>query len=160
MYVRILTSEVKMSGFGDLLSGGIYLSIFIFLGHLSLAQIFLLLTLLVPASIIMINVALVTSLSSFYMTDATTFGFTLFEVFLSPSLYPSVLYQGAVRFIFIFVIPALAVSGLPIEVVKNFQWQWYGVIWALAGFWTVLAITLLGRAIRRYESGNMIGARV
>jgi len=160
VYMRILTSELKMSGVGDFLFGFILIIVYIFLAHLSLLQGVLLMTLLIPASIIMTNVSLVTSLSSFFMSDATVFAQNLFEVFVSPSLYPSTLYPSVLRFIFIFIIPSLAVGGLPVEAVKNLQGQWYILIWVLAFVWTWVAIKLLGFSIRRYESGNMVGSRI
>ena len=160
VYMRILTSEIKMSGVGDFFFGLVLIVIYIVMAHLTVLQALLLLSLLIPASIIMTNVSLITSLSSFYITDATAFAQNLFEVFVSPSLYPSPLFPKALKFIFIFVIPSLAVGGLPIEAVKEYQWHWYVVIWALAGVWTFLALKLLDISIRRYESGNMVGARV
>ncbi|MDP2630201.1 MAG: ABC-2 family transporter protein [Candidatus Uhrbacteria bacterium] len=159
-YMRILTSGIKMSGVGDLLFGFVLIVAYIVMAHLSFLQGAMLLSLLIPASIIMTNVSLITSLSSFYINDATAFAQNLFEVFVSPSLYPSPLFPKALRFIFIFVLPSLAVGGLPIEAVKDYQWHWYAIIWALAGVWTFFAIKLLNISIRKYESGNMIGARV
>lgn len=159
-YMRILTSEIKMSGVGDFFFGLLLIAAYIVMAHLSLLQAVLLISLLIPASIIMTNVSLITSLASFYISDATAFAQNLFEVFVSPSLYPSPLFPQALKFIFIFIIPSLAVGGLPIEAVKDYQWHWYVVIWALAVVWTFLAIKLLTISIRRYESGNMVGARV
>ncbi|MBI4599327.1 ABC-2 family transporter protein [Candidatus Uhrbacteria bacterium] len=159
-YMRILTSEIKMSGVGDTLFGLVLIVVYIVMAHLSILQAVLLITLLIPASIIMTNVSLITSLSSFYMSDAMAFASDMFDVFISPALYPSALFPTALKFFFIFVIPALAVGGLPVEAVKDYQWHWYAAIWLLAGVWTFIAIKLLGISIRRYESGNIIGARV
>ncbi len=160
LYARILTADTDTAAIGDMLFGALLVGIYIVLAELSVLQTFMIVSLLIPATMLMVNVAFVGSLVSFLIPDAITVTDNLFEVFLSPSLYPSGLYPGAMRFIFIFVVPALAVGGLPVEVMKSMSWGWYGIIWALAILWTVLAVKLLGRAVRRYESGNLTGIRV
>ncbi|MBI5135572.1 ABC-2 family transporter protein [Candidatus Uhrbacteria bacterium] len=160
LYLRILSSCVRVSAIGDMFFGLILLAIYAVWSHASLLTMAMLLSSAVPAALLMSNIALATSLVSFFIPDAEFIAHNLFEVFLSPSLYPGGLFQGALRFVFVFIIPSLLVGGLPAEAaIANNGWL-YLFIWAMAGAWTALTLVLLGRAVKRYESGNLTGARV
>jgi ABC-2 type transport system permease protein len=160
LYMRILTSQTRVSAMGDILSGLIPLVVYLILIKASIIQVFMLTTIIVPAVLVMINVALITSLTSFLFPDAVTLAKNLFEIFFSPSLYPSGLFQGVMRLVFIFVIPSLIIGGIPVEVVQHASWKGYALVWCLSLIWTAIGIKLLGLAVRKYESGNLTGARV
>lgn len=160
VYARIITNTIGISAIGDIFFGALLMGLYIVIAKIALLPALAFVSLLIPATIIMVNVALVTSLSSFFIPDSSAFSQNIFEAFVSPGLYPSTLYPQALKLFFIFVIPSLAVAGLPVEVIQHSSWQWYCVIWGLAFFWMFLGHTLLHRAIRHYESGNIIGARV
>ncbi len=160
LYVRILTNQIRVSAVGDMIFGVLLMGVYIIISNASLVQVLMLGTLLVPAVLVIVNVTLITSLSSFIFPDAAAFAKNLFEVFFSPSLYPSGLFQGAMRFIFTFLIPSLIIAGIPVEAVRDVSWKGYVLVWATGFVWTYIAIKLLSLAVRRYESGNLTGARV
>ncbi len=160
MMVRIITSSIRVSAFGDLAFGVIMIGLYLILARVDFVQSLMLISLLVPAVIIFVCIGLATSLSSFFMPDAVSFARNLFEIFLTPSLFPSPLFQGALRTFFIFVVPSLVVGGLPIEVIQQSSWLWYAVIWGIAFFWMLIMHIALARALRFYESGNLVGARI
>ncbi len=160
LYLRILTSRIGVSAIGDIFFGLILLAIYGVWAQASLLTMTMLLSLTLPAALLMSNVSLATSLVSFFIPDAHSIAHNLFEVFLSPSLYPGGLFQGALRFVFVFIIPSLLVGGLPAEAaIANNGWL-YLFIWAMAAAWTAFTLMLLGKAVKRYESGNLTGARV
>jgi len=159
LYVRIVTDRVKTSAFGDMVYGVILLGIYFVIADLSIVQILLAVGTIIPAVLIMVNVTLIASLLAFIFPDAQALADDVFEIFLSPSLYPAALYEGVLRFIFLFGIPSLAIGGLPVEIVRDVSMGWFAVVWGLAIFWTILANALLSRAVRRYESGNLVAAR-
>jgi ABC-type uncharacterized transport system permease subunit len=74
-------------------------------------------------------------------------------------MYPSGGFQGTTRFVLTFVIPSITMAGLPIELLSQFSWYWFVVIWALACLWPLLAYRFFLYGLRRYESGNLTGAR-
>lgn len=159
LYIRILTSDSDAPSIGDMIFGILLIAIYIVWAKVTLLQTAMLISLLIPATLIMINFALVTSLVAFLMPDAVVFAENLFDFFLSPSLYPSATFPSALRFFFIFIVPSIAVGGLPIEAIQHLNWNFYVIIWALGIFWLLLATQLLNLAVKRYESGNLTGAR-
>ncbi len=160
LYLRVVTSRMIVPAIGDMVYGFILILLYLIGAGGSWLAIIILLTLLPAITLIFMNVTLVVHLVAFLFPDASALAKNLFELFVTPALYPSALYQGALRIIFLWIIPALAVAGFPIEVVRDLSWRGYALIWGLAFFWTALGVVLLNLAVRRYESGNLTGARV
>lgn len=44
--------------------------------------------------------------------------------------------------------------------VKNLNFNQIFYVWALAIIWTLIALFVLKQGIKRYESGNLTGARI
>jgi ABC-2 type transport system permease protein len=156
LYMTILSSSVVVSAFGDILFGILMLVLYSFFASISLIQIFLII-LLIPATVlIMVNFALIASMIAFLLPDADGTSKQIFELLLSPSLYPSSLFSGLIRNIFLFGIPALAVGGLPVEAVRDINIFSVAIVWGLAVAWFLIARFILSIAVKRYESGNLI----
>ena len=160
LYLRILTATATTSAIGDAIFGIVLSGIYIYTAHLSLTQVFLLASLVPPVVTIFINFALITSCIGFYMPDSTQLSRDAFEIMLGPSLYPSGMYQGIIRFVFLVIVPSIAVGGLPIEAVANLDIFKVGIVWILAAAWFLIALFVLRHGVRRYESANLTGARV
>jgi ABC-2 type transport system permease protein len=160
LYLRILTSSLNMSAVGDFIFGLALIVLYGIVSHASGLQIAQLLSLSIPAAAIICNFSLFTSLIAFFIPDSFSLARNAFDMFISPSLYPSGLFGGALRFIFIFIVPSLVIGGLPVESVINADWKTYGLIWLLAILWTTFTVWALSVAVKKYESGNLTGARV
>lgn len=109
---------------------------------------------------ILANFTLITSCICFFIPDSEQISTNAFEVMFGPSLYPSGVYQGALRFIFLFVLPTIAVAGLPVEAIKDLNFTKIVFVWALGIIWTLIALFVLNQGVKRYESGNLTGARI
>lgn len=160
LYFRILTLVTTTSAIGDILYGIILFIVYIILGHLSLTQILLFSSLLIPATLITTNFALVTACIGFFIPDSQEVARYTFEIMFGPSLYPAGVFQGWMRFIFLYVIPTLAIAGLPIEAVKSLDIYKVVIIWILAIAWSFITFLVLYIGVRKYESGNLTGARI
>ncbi len=160
LYLRIVSSKLRVSAIGDCFFGLILLVVYVLQVSLSLGQITMLLLFLPPAILLFVNIALVTSLIAFFIPDSSVLSRNLFEVFFAPSMYPAGLYQNWVRAVFLYVIPSLAIGGVPIEAIRDQRISILFLIWGLSFAWFLLTLFLLQRAIRKYESGNLTGARV
>jgi ABC-2 type transport system permease protein len=160
LYLRILTVTATTSAIGDMIFGILLSGIYAYMAHLSLTQVLLLVSLVPPVATILINFALITSCIGFYMPDSAQLSQDAFEIIFGPSMYPSGMYQGIVRFAFLVVIPSIAVGGLPVEAVANLDIFKVGIVWVLAVAWFLIALFVLRRGVRRYESANLTGARV
>ena len=160
LYIRILTSKVTISALGDIAFGVVLMGMYLFLAHVSFLQACIFLSILPAAALVMINVTFITALSAFVFPDASGFARNAFDVFFTPSMYPAALFQGALRFIFTFAIPSLVIAGIPIETIRDVRWQGVVLIWIMAFVWTFLAVKLLKIGLKKYESGNLTGARI
>lgn len=160
LYIRVLTCYLRDSAIGDILFGLILIVYSLITTHASWIQWIMLFTLVPPAVLIFTNVTLITSLVAFFFPDSERMARSLFEVFFNPSGYPTSLFEGPVRFVLIFILPSLVVAGLPAESVRDISFHTYLLVWLLGIVWTLIGIKLLHLAVRRYESGNLTGARV
>ena len=159
LYLRVITSKGGIATVGDTLFGMILLVVFFVQSEATWQQILLLLSLVPPATMILLNAALISSLLCFLLPNSSSLSKSLFDVFFSPSMYPSGLFQGHVRTFFLFIIPSLAIAGIPIEIVRDTNLKGWLIVWTLGIVWTLLGIYLLQLAVRRYESGNLVGVK-
>lgn len=160
LYLRILTLVTRTSALGDTLYGIILLAIYAVIAHLSILQLVSLILLIIPATLILTNFLLTTSCIGFFIPNSEELSKNVFELMFGPSLYPSGVFQGAMRTFFLFVLPSLAVAGLPIESIKQFSIVNFFIIWLLAILWSVITYYVLKFGVKRYESGNLTGARI
>ncbi len=160
LYLRILTLTTRTSAVGDILFGIVLSTIYAFITHESALQILIMALLLLPSIVIITNFSLITSCIGFFIPDSSEIATYSFDLMFGPSLYPSGVYQGVVRFIFLFILPTIAIAGLPVEAVKNVDVLKISIIWILAVFWTLAALWVLRKGVKRYESSNLTGARI
>jgi len=75
------------------------------------------------------------------------------------STYPRPLFSGGVALLLYTVIPAGFIGFLPVEVVRRPRPALACVVLAAALAWLALAVFVFRCGLRRYESGNRVGAR-
>jgi ABC-type uncharacterized transport system permease subunit len=93
---------------------------------------------------------------SFFFVDAGSMTGSLFELFLTPSLFHGGAFQGTMRFVFTFIVPSLLVGALPVEIVRNVSFGQFLLVSVLAAFWLVFSIKIFNHAVKRYESSNLM----
>lgn len=157
LYVRVLSSRSQISAFGDIIYGVILFVVYAYLTQLSFLSLALLVLSIPLGALIMINFVLITSLVAFLIPDTVAVASNIFELLISPSLYPSGLYSRGMKFFFTFIIPAITIAGLPIELIANPNLSTFVTLLVLSAFWFFLAKFLLKKAVLKYESGNLIG---
>jgi ABC-2 type transport system permease protein len=155
----VITNRFDLPAFGDVIFGVILLTIFAVKMQLSWFALGLLVGCILPAALITLAVNLCCGCIAFYLQDAQGIAFSVFKMFLTPSLYPGGLFPGASKFFFVFVVPSLVVGGLPVEAVEQQSLPLVLLIWALGLVWLFLGIFIFYASVRRYESGNAIGLR-
>ena len=60
----------------------------------------------------------------------------------------------------VLAVPAIAIAGAPIELVRHPSLQLVLILAGISFFWTFLAFFLLKKAIIKYDSGNLVGYKV
>lgn len=156
---RGLTLGIRVSAVGDVLFGLICIGIYVLMAEPSLLSLGILTTLVIPSVCIMGSVMLISTSIAFFMPDSADLSRSFFELVFAPSMYPSGYFQGPVRFFLLYVIPSIAIAGLPVELLNNFSISLYLLVWCIAVLWMYVAWRVFLAGLRRYESGNMTGAR-
>ncbi len=160
IYLRIIFSELKLSSFGDVLEGMILIPFFLFKIHASIEQIVFIIFFLIIGIVIFINFGLFASSISLFIPNTENLTKSIIETLILPALLPGGVFQGFLRFIFLIVIPALFISSIPIETVKTTDWKMLGISLIFALIWIFISNAFLKLGLKRYESTNLVGARV
>ena len=156
LIVRIATSSFGASALGDVIFGIICLGIYTFFMHASFLQILLIIFSVIISTIVFLSVGIAIYSMSFYFTDPNAVAYGLFQLFFTPAIFHGGAFQGAMRFIFTFLVPSLLIGTLPVEIVRDVSiWKLF-MISILAVFWFIFSIKIFNRAVRRYESSNFM----
>lgn len=152
---HILVSKSKFDAFGDLLFGLILAIIAI-----PLVKIPLFLGLALISCVIILSFAIILGSLSFYIGSAVEAANQGLMGVLSIASYPFSAFQGYTKFILLTLIPAGFITGVPVEILRNFNWESLGYMIICAAILFGLAILIFKKGIKKYESGNLINARM
>lgn len=155
--IKVSTSSLSTSAIGDLLYGLVCFVMFAIFRKLTVFQLFLAFSLMIITSIIYYSFSLICMSISFYLMEGENVSEGLHNLFLSNSLYHGGAFTGALRFIFIFLIPSLLLGAVPVEIIINMSLIQFIMIILLTIFWFILSILFFYKSIRKYESNNFFG---
>jgi ABC-2 type transport system permease protein len=156
LLIRIATSSFNVAALGDVVFGVACLVIYGVLINANLFQYLLIIILTLAISILFLGVTILIFSLSFLFMDAQSATGGIFELFFTPSLFNGGIFQGAMRFIFTFIVPSLVIGALPVEAVKNISPEKIFLIIILSVFWLVLSVYVFNRCVRKYESSNFM----
>lgn len=155
--LKVTTSKISTSAFGDLLFGTVCFIVFAFWSKLTILQILLALFLIIISSIIFYSFSLICMSVSFYLMDGHNVSQGIYGMFLSNSLYHGGAFTGVLRFIFIFIMPSLLLGAVPVEIIKTLSMPNLLMIMLLTIFWFVVSIMFFYKSLKKYESNNLFG---
>jgi len=154
--LHVLASRSVVSGWGDLATGVIMLGIAGALAPSALGSTLLAVT--SSACVFTASGVILQSLA-FWLGGMEAFARQISDFTLAFSLYPRPLFTGGVAFVLYTVVPAGFVGFLPAELVRAPSLALAAEALAASVVWMLLALVVFGRGLRRYASGNRIGAR-
>jgi ABC-type uncharacterized transport system permease subunit len=157
LYVRTLNNNFIPTALGDLIQGLLALVIFCILVDVSWGDIALLILMIPPACVAQLSFMMICDVLVFWLPHIPMFGLALRDLIILPSTQPISLLRGALRILYLTAIPALLVAGLPIEIVTHHHYEMLLVAYVVSLCWLALSIYVFNGAVRRYESGNVIG---
>jgi ABC-2 type transport system permease protein len=156
LLVRVATASFSVSALGDIVFGIVCLGIFVFLIHATIYQVLLIILLAMISTTVFFSAAIAIYSTSFFFTDPNSVTSSLFELFFTPSLFHGGAFQGAMRFIFTFVLPSLLIGTLPVEIVTNVSLGQLLLVGILAILWFLISIKIFNKSVRKYESSNFM----
>ena len=156
LLLRVATSNLGVSALGDVVFGLVALTIYGVMLQVSIFQILLMIVMALLSTVVFFAVVVAFSSASFYFVDSAPVVRSLLELFITPALFHGGAFQGAMRFVFTFVVPSLAIGTLPVEIVRDVSLDKLLLVGVLAVVWLFVGIKLFYWSIRKYESSNFM----
>jgi len=82
------------------------------------------------------------------------------EFVINFCIYPEGIYHKAVRLLMYTAIPAAFICHVPLRMARTGNFLWLGLLAAYTALYSCFAFFVFGKGLKRYASGNLIGARM
>ena len=155
--LKISTSSLTTSAFGDCLFGIICFIVFAFANGLSVIQLLVALLLMIFASAIFYSFLLIAMSISFYLMDGENVSHGFYGMFITNSLYHGGAFTGVLRLIFIVAIPSLLIGAVPVEILKSLDIIKLLLLGGATLIWFILSILFFYKSLKKYESSSLFG---
>lgn len=156
LIVRTATSAFDASAVGDVVFGALCIVAYFILISATLSQILLGVLFLCLSSVLILGVVISIFSIGFFFTDSSSVTQGILEMFITPSIFHGGAFQGTLRAIFIFVIPALVVGTIPVETIINPSLYSILLVVILPFVWLGLSFVIFKKAVKKYESSNFM----
>jgi ABC-2 type transport system permease protein len=155
--LNLLVSRMNVSGLGDFLYG---VALFLFSQPIDPAGVALFALFSVLSAMLFTAVRVFYHSLTFFLGNAETLALTVSDLSISFTLYPGSIFKGLALWILHSLVPAALMAFIPITLFKDFEIARF--LQLLAADIAVIAVSVFVfyRGLRRYESGNKIGARL
>jgi ABC-2 type transport system permease protein len=157
---QVASSAIEITTLGDIFLGIILMGWYIAITDVTLMAMLLFVASLVIAFVVFwCAVMLFPYILAFYVFDSERLSRYFGVMFLDAMNYPGGLLSGKLRMVFMVAVPSLLVGVVPVDVLRGLGWHWVGYGAVVAAVWLAGSLWLFKRALRRYESANLIGSR-
>ena len=157
LLLKVSTSKIQVSAFGDLLYGIVCYIIFAILSKLTIVQYLVSIILIICSGIILYSFGLVCMSVSFYLMDGYNISHGLYNMFIGNSTYHGGAFTGVLRFVFVFIMPSLLLGAVPVEILKALSINNLCMLLCLTIFWLIISVLFFYKSLRKYESNNLFG---
>ncbi|MGV8086438.1 MAG: ABC transporter permease [Candidatus Woesearchaeota archaeon] len=151
---HLICSKCSWYALGDFLLGLVLAIMF-----LSISQVPLFILLIILSTTIIIAFGVLVGSLTFYIDNSEETTTSLWNSLIGLSTYPLSIYQGVTRVIILLIIPAGFISGVPVELLKSFNWTWLLYMLGFTLLITIVSITVFYKGLKKYESGNLLYVR-
>jgi ABC-2 type transport system permease protein len=155
--LHTLVSRMNISGLGDAIFG---VAIFFISGEVSLVKFTIFVGTVIVSTAIFTSFMVIVHSLSFFIGNSEGISTLMTEAIVTFSLYPRSIFTGAVKIVLFTIIPAGFMSYLPVSLIKEFNYPVLAGYLAFAAGITLLARWVFMKGLRRYESGNLVVARM
>ncbi len=152
----VMTSATTTSAIGDLAYGLIAAC----LSGFQVKRLFLFCFFTVTGTFIITAFALLLGSLSFWLVRMEIFGEQMLNVVISFATYPDGIFKGAVKALLYFAIPTGMMVYLPVHLITDFDLRGVLVVSGYAVLLSAAAVAVFYKGLRKYSSGNLMGARV
>ncbi len=153
--LHALQGKSSFFGVGDLI-----FSIIVALLVFPVTSLPLYLYFIFTATIILISFCVIVHSMSFFIENSSESSHKMVHGLLGFTMYPLSIFSGKAKIILLTLLPAGFISSVPVTLLNNFDLNWFLL---LTGFTILIALIAKGifsLGLKRYESGNMMNARI
>ncbi|MGI6162612.1 MAG: ABC transporter permease [Bacillota bacterium] len=155
--IHALCSRVDVSGLGDVLFGPL---VFILLARPSLHATVLFLVSGILVACIFTGFSVLAGSLAFFIGNSENVAAQVFNSLIHFSTYPSVIFHGTIKVVLFTLIPAGFINSVPVKVVRDFDPLFFLGLICASIFFLSAANYVFNLGLRRYESGNLVQARM
>ena len=149
--VHALGLRSQPSGFGDLLSGLIFIA---WSGQVSWRSLPIVAAAVAASAIVFVATGIAFFSLAFWFGKVESVARQLWELLITFALYPEPLFGGMLRLVLFTVLPAGFVGYLPARVVRAASVADVALLATGSAMYLVLAVLMFDRGLRRYASGS------
>jgi len=149
--LHTLISKVNWFACGDILFGVIIGGLIIKPEQLPLA-----LFLMILSTALFTVFGIISGSLAFFIGNSQRISKTVYDCVVGLSIYPTNIYDGFARFILFVIIPAGLVTGVPVELMRNFNIDQLILMITVTIVFVIIAILFFYAGLKKYESGNQI----
>jgi ABC-2 type transport system permease protein len=153
----LLASRMSISAWGDIIYG---LVLYAVTQPFAPVPIALFLVFSVLFCLVLVSVRVLYHSLTFFLGNAEDFAGTASELVLAFALYPGSIFEGPSVLVLHSLVPAALAAWIPLELFQSFSWGRMGILVGADALVVGAALLLFRLGLRRYESGNRIGARM
>lgn len=153
---RALCSRTQASGWGDVVSG---IGVVIWSGQVGATKWPWLVIAVGASAVVFVAAGVAFHAIAFWLGQVESLARQLWEFMITFALYPEPIFGGGVRLLLYTLIPSAFAGFMPARLVHAPSLaNLAGTVLGAAAV-SMIALTLFQRGLRRYESGNQMGAR-
>jgi ABC-2 type transport system permease protein len=157
VFLNVISSKTVVSAWGDLLYGFIVLAL---LPDLSLGKLALFAAFTLSGGIIFAATFAAAESLSLFIGNSQAFSSAITEFMLSFSLYPETIFHPAMRWLFYSLLPSGFIAFIPLAAYRSLNWLTLPLVFLVAAAYATASYLFFRLGLRRYESGNQMGARI
>jgi ABC-2 type transport system permease protein len=154
--LHILVGQIRPANLGDLFFGPILLALFVDMSPEKWLWFLVGGTL---GGLIYLSFFVIVGSLAFFMGSSEGLAGGVGNALIHFSTYPTRIFNGWTRVILFTVIPAGFIAEVPVDLVRRFAVQDLVILVGAALIFSVIAVFVFHRGLRRYESGNLISLR-
>ncbi len=156
VYMSVQCSSMDLSAWGDLVFGFVLFFAIFGLDPLKLL-LFILFT--CAGGLLMGAVLAAAGTLTFFVGNSSTISRMVMEFILNFSLYPDSIYGREIKFIMYTLLPAGFIIFMPIRMLTAFSWYGLLILLMVDAVYVTASYLFFRKGLKKYESGNLIGAR-
>jgi ABC-2 type transport system permease protein len=153
---HILISRMSTSAWGDVAFG---IVAFGAAGDVSFASLGLFVALSVTGCAVFVAYHVIVGSLAFWIGNSEAVSSQASATLVNFATYPGSIFRGWVKVLTFTVVPAAVLGHIPAELFRHFDPVRFGAVVGFAIIWSVLAVGIFRRGLRRYESGSLVVMR-